>query len=127
MILVDSSVWVDFLRGDERTACRLRAAAGREPLAVSGMILHEVLRGSRTQAQFSRFEREMRLWHRIVETEDDFVAAARLYARLRWAGDTVPASDCLVAAVALRAAVPLYAEDNDFLRIPGLNLHQPPT
>jgi predicted nucleic acid-binding protein len=127
VILVDSSVWVDFLRGEERAARRLRAVADREPLAVSGMILHEVLRGSRTPAQFNRYQREMELWHRVPETGADFVESARLYARLRWAGDTVPASDCLVATVALRLALPLYAEDDDFRRIPGLKLYTPPT
>lgn len=127
MLLVDSSVWVDFLRGNEHVARRLRMAAESDALAVSGMILHEVLRGSRTQAQLARFEREMGLWERVAEIEADFVEAARLYARLRWSGATVPASDCLVAAVALRLDLRLYAEDDDFDRIPGLQRYTPPS
>jgi len=126
MVLVDSSVWIDFLRGDAVTAARLRTAADRESLAVTGMVLHEVLRGCRTPAQFARFEREMGLWTRLPEQEADFVESARIYAKLRWAGVTIPASDCLIAAVAMRLDLRLYAEDNDFKQIPGLKLYEPP-
>jgi hypothetical protein len=126
MILVDSSVWIDFLRGNTATATRLAKAAENERLAVSGYILHEVLRGCRTQAQFDRYQREMQLWERVAEAEADFVRSAQLYAKLRWSGVTVPASDCLIAATALRLNWPLFTEDADFTHIPNLRLYQAP-
>ena len=58
MILVDSSVWIDYLRGVEtRQAERLDVLLGVEPLAVGDLILAEVLQGTTSEKHFKEVMR----------------------------------------------------------------------
>ena len=53
MILVDSSVWIDYLRGiDNRLTDQLHGMLGVEPLAIGDLILTEVLQGANTERDF---------------------------------------------------------------------------
>lgn len=58
MILVDSSVWIDFFRGtDTPEAQRLNALLGSEPLAIGDLILAEVLQGFAGEGDFDQARR----------------------------------------------------------------------
>ncbi len=119
-VLVDTSVWIDYFRGDPEAVRELDAVIDGDLTLVSGLICQEVLQGSRDRKAFERLRREMALWAFEPEKREDFIAAARLFAELRWAGVTIPPSDCLVAAVALRCKAPVLARDAHFDQIPGL-------
>lgn len=124
-MLVDASVWIDFLQGrhDVVAALNLLITSGR--VVVCGQILQEVLQGSRDEKAFAKLEEQMALWHTEVEAPADFVEAARVFAHQRWRGVTIPPTDCLVAAVALRRQLLLYANDTDFDEIPDLKRYRP--
>ena len=91
-------------------------------VALCGQILQEVLQGSRDPKAFESLSREMSIWKSEAEEPDDFRKAARIFAELRWKGLTVPPTECLIAAVAIRRKMPLFTTDSDFGRIPGLTL-----
>ena len=55
MILVDSSVWIDYFNGlDTRQTSKLDALLGVEPLAIGDLILTEVLQGFRKDADYKQ-------------------------------------------------------------------------
>ncbi len=55
MILVDTSVWIDYFNGsDTRETSILDALLGTEPLLIGDLILVEVLRGFRSDAELAR-------------------------------------------------------------------------
>ena len=123
-VLVDSSLWIDFLAGDE-TALRALASLRRDhAIVICGQILQEVLQGSRDAQAFAKLQREFAIWDREAEQPDDFLEAARTYARLRWKGITVPPADCVIAAVARRCDLALCATDPHFDEIPGLRRYR---
>jgi len=124
-VLVDASVWTDFLRGDDDTVRALNLLIKSGRVVVCGQVLQEVLQGSRDDKAFARLEGQMRLWHVEAEEPADFIEAARVFARLRWQGVTIPPTDCLMAAIAVRRKLLLYANDSDFDAIPGLRRYQP--
>lgn len=113
-VLVDTSVWIDYFRGEADAVRHLDRLIDQDLVLVSGLILQEVLQGSRDHRAFVRLRGEMETWPYESELPEDFVRAARLFAELRWKGSTVPPSDCLVAAVALRRGVHLFARDAHF-------------
>jgi predicted nucleic acid-binding protein len=123
-VLVDTSVWVDFLRGDSEVVSRLESLRRSHQIVVCGQVLQEVLQGSRNASAFGKLERQFSIWDIEEERPDDFREAARIYARLRWKGITVPPSDCLIAAVATRRGFALYATDPDFDHVPDLKRHR---
>ncbi len=122
-VLVDTSVWVDFLRGNPEVVSKLESLRRSHEIVVCGQILQEVLQGSRDASALGRLERQFTIWALEEERPEDYREAARIYARLRWKGITVPPSDCLIAAVAKRRGLPLYATDPDFNHVPDLKRH----
>ncbi len=113
MLLVDSSVWVDDLRGHLRVADYIRF----DEIATCPIVVQEVLQGVTSDALWRD------LWHTfsgtmMLEESTDlelFVEAARLYRRGRSAGFTIRKSaDCLIAAIAIRHDVPILHADRDF-------------
>lgn len=121
-VLVDSSVWIDFLAGDAVAVALVGRLRDSHRIVVCGQITQEVLQGSRDSRAFATLEQALSIWDYEPEQPDDFVSAARLYAGLRWKGVTVPAADCLIAALAIRRGWPVAATDPHFTEIPGITL-----
>ncbi|MSU51555.1 MAG: PIN domain nuclease [Opitutus sp.] len=124
-VLVDTSVWLGFIRGHAVAVSlmeRLTHRHGAPGIAVCGTVLQEVMQGSRNERELAELRTRLSIWEFEPETPEDFDTAAGIYARLRWRGRTVPAQDCLVAAVALRTNRSLAAHDRHFDEISGLKL-----
>jgi predicted nucleic acid-binding protein len=121
MTLVDTSAWIEFLRGTgSEVHTRVRAMlAGGEPIATSEVVVMEVLAGARDDAHLDRLRRLV-LGLPVITLQGlvDFEDGAGIYRRCRRAGETVRSTvDCLIAAVAIRADVPLLHADRDFAAI----------
>ncbi|MGE5281600.1 MAG: PIN domain nuclease [Chloroflexota bacterium] len=118
MILVDSSVWVEFLRATGSAAhLRLRAALrGDEPLACTDVIVMEILAGARDGAHRDWLRRLLYgLEFLAVDGPADYERAAEVYRLCRRGGETPrKLSDCLIAAVAIRSDAELLCADADF-------------
>lgn len=124
-ILVDTSVWVGFFAGDPAAAREIAALRYSHRIVVCGQITQEVLQGTRDAAALARLERDFAIWDYEAERQEDFILAARTYARLRWKGTTVSPPDCLIAAVAQRCGFLLFATDPHFAKISDLRRYQP--
>jgi tRNA(fMet)-specific endonuclease VapC len=122
-VLVDTSVWVDFFRNRPASVSLVAELAEEHRAVICGTVLQETLQGAKTDNELSFLRAQMSLWHFETEQPEDFVAAAGLYARLRWQGVTVPPADCLIAAVALRCDLLLCSPDAHFARMPGLKFN----
>jgi predicted nucleic acid-binding protein len=118
MILVETSAWVEFLRGtgsDAHLRLRSELEAGAE-LASTDVVLMEILAGARDDAERDRLRRLVYgLEFLAVEGPGDYEQAAEIYRRCRRGGETPrKLSDCLIAAVAIRTGSGLLAADVDF-------------
>ena len=117
MVVVDSSVWIDFLKPREtQHTIWLEQYVRRNRIGLPDIVLLEVLQGLSTDAVFrvvlQRFEA-----CQMLETcgTDLAVAAARNYRYLRSFGITVRKPvDCLIATLCLRDNHLLLHRDRDF-------------
>lgn len=121
MIVVDTSVWVDVLRGNETaqaTRCVGLIESGA-PVALTDVVLAEILQGVNDTRQARRVERHLRAFPVLrLQHLEDFVLAADLYRQARRAGVTVRKTlDCLIAAPCVRTGAPLLHADADFDRL----------
>ncbi len=121
MIVVDTTVWIDLLRGNEAPGANRAASliADGAPVALTDVVLAEVLQGLASEREARRVERHLRAFPIVrLEGLDDFVLAAELYRRARRAGVTVRKTlDCLIAAPCVRTGAPLLHADADFDRL----------
>jgi predicted nucleic acid-binding protein len=121
VIVVDTSVWIDVLNdtpAPRATRCVELIEAG-QPIALTDVILTEILQGLRSDREATRVERHLRAFPilRLAEI-DDLVLAAKLYRAARRAGVTIRKTlDCLIAAPCVRTGVPLLHADADFDRL----------
>ena len=116
MIVVDSSVWIDFLNG-RRTAEveRLSALLGTEPLLVGDVILLEVLQGVRSETDARRVEAALRRFDVVMLDPDLAVLAAAHYRHLRALGITVRKTiDLIIGSFCIAEGHPLLTADRDF-------------
>lgn len=117
MILVDSSVWIDYFNGADTPQTRkLDSLLGEEPLAIGDLMLTEVLQGFDRNRDFDR-ARRMLLSLTVVRVGGEEVAieAARNFRRLRAKGVTVRKTiDSLIATYCILNATPLLHSDRDF-------------
>jgi len=117
MILVDSSVWIDFFRGAaSREAELLDQLLGREELAVGDIILTEVLQGFSIDRDFELALRLLgSLTHVDIAGIDIAVKAARNFRALRARGITIRKTiDTLIATRCIENNLPLLYSDRDF-------------
>ncbi len=117
MILVDSSVWVDFFRNvATREAQWLDRNLGLEGLVIGDLILAEVLRGFRDDRGFDEARRLLgRLEQVTLCGADVAVEAARNFRRLRARGVTVRGTvDVIIATRCLVNGYRLLHSDRDF-------------
>lgn len=119
LVLVDTSVWIEYLRGTgSRAHLFVREQVGTG-LATTEPILMELLAGAASGAQTAAAERLMLGQHWLqVEPALDYRAAADIFQAARASGHQ-PRSlqDCLIAAIAVRTQTPVAHRDADYARI----------
>lgn len=117
MILVDSSVWIDYLRGTATPqATRLDALLGTSPLGIGDLILTEVLQGCGSDKEFNVVRRLLSALHFVtLGGPDSAVQAARNARKLRSIGVTVRKTiDTVIATRCMLDGMELLHSDRDF-------------
>jgi predicted nucleic acid-binding protein len=121
VIVVDTSVWIDVLNETPTPQAQrcVELIESGQPIALTDVILTEVLQGLRSDREAALVERHLRAFPILrLEDLDDFVLAAKLYRAARRAGVTIGKTlDCLIAAPCVRTGAPLLHADEDFDRL----------
>ncbi|MGH7165866.1 MAG: type II toxin-antitoxin system VapC family toxin [Nitrospiraceae bacterium] len=132
MIVVDSTVWIDFLEARE-TSFDLhlkQLIADDAPVALTDVIYCEVLQGIRDESTFLGIRDLLRQFPIMrVSGLQTFDHAASIYRSCRKRGFTIRSTvDCVIAATCLEAGAELYHNDRDFetiAKVHGLQIHRP--
>lgn len=117
MILVDSSVWIDYFNGVETPETdRLDALLGSELLLTGDIVMAEVLQGFRHDSDFRRARLALdQLVFRPMLGREIALASARNYRRLRARGVTVRKTIAMfIATFCLENGHALLHSDRDF-------------
>ena len=115
MILVDTSAWIEFLRGSASSACDKVEEVLASDFAVADPIRMEVLAGARNEQHLLQLQRLLARGSVLHTRPIDYDQAAILYRQCRVNGETVrKLIDCLIAAVAIRNDLVILHQDTDF-------------
>ena len=117
MIVVDTSVWIDFLNGRNASHVReLRAVLGTDEVIVGDLMLCEVLQGLDSERSARQVETLLRRFE-VVPMAGDAIAvvAAKNFRSLRRRGVTISKTiDLLIGTWCIENHAPLLHNDHDF-------------
>ena len=117
MLLVDTTVWIDFFNGRSSPEVREleRLLRQGEVICTCGVILAEVLQGIRDDADYRRTLARFDAFLFLPMNRQAFLKAADIYRSLRRRGVTIRKPvDCMIAAVAMEHDLPLLHHERDF-------------
>ena len=121
MILVDTSVWIEFLNGVDTTGVRMLGdlIELEEEVCISDYILTEVLQGFRSDRDFGIAQKHLlRFPVYSLNGIDSYIKVAQIYRKCRKHGITIRKTvDCMIAQTAFENKLTLLHNDSDFDKI----------
>jgi hypothetical protein len=115
MILIDTSAWIEFLRDTGSPSCARVDELLADEIATCHPVRMELLAGARDEQHLQALRGLLARTMTIETLPTDYEDAAALYRVCRRRGKTVrKLIDCLIAAHAIRARLPLLHADADF-------------
>jgi hypothetical protein len=122
MILVDTSVLIDYLRGISNSAIRKFQFVldNAIPFGINSFIYQEVLQEAKTDKDFQRLKKylETQTFYNLKDEKESFTSAAKIYFMCRRKGITVSSTiDCLIVQTVIEHDLYLLHNDSDFDRI----------
>lgn len=129
MVLVDSSIWIEAARrdGDLKAKVGIESLLGEYEAVLCAPVRLEVLGGAR-QNERERMARGFSCLPFLHVLDKDWLAAVEHAWRLRDAGLTIPWNDILIATLAVRAKMRVYAKNKHFdsmAPVLGFTLYEP--
>lgn len=117
MILVDTTVWIDYFNGRITPETNtLEKILGMDEIIMGDIILAEVLQGFRSDQDFEAARQALTRFRQVSMLNPDLaVRCARNYRQLRRAGITIRKTvDCFIATYCIENQVELLHCDRDF-------------
>lgn len=117
MVLVDTTVWIDFFadRSEPHVAALQKLIENEGDLCLCGIILAEVLQGIRSDEDYIKTKDYLDDLVFLPMQQATFIRAAEVYRSLRKRGITIRKPvDCMIASVAIEHDIPLLHNDRDF-------------
>lgn len=116
LVLIDTSVWITFLRKSPPPVVRdeVEHLLAGNRVAIFPMIRLELLGGTKSLNDFNRLKSHLDALHQIPATEANWEAAAQLSFKLRQQGKVIPYTDILIGSAAITANCLLLHADRHF-------------
>ena len=118
MVLVDSSVWIDFFNGVENTeTSKLNEVLGLEEVVIGDLILTEVLQGFKSDADYKAAKNVLTtLTVYDLIGKELAIKSADNFRKLRKKGITIrKTADVIIATYCIENKIPLLFTDRDFI------------
>jgi predicted nucleic acid-binding protein len=118
MILVDTSIWIDFLNNKNDINSKKLSLILEEgsDICITDIILTEILQGIRDNKEYTK-TKEILLNLKFIQPKspDTYIQAADIYRACKKKGLTIRKTiDCIIAAIAIDHTIPILTDDKDF-------------
>lgn len=118
MILIDTSVWIDYFNGFNSREVELlvQSISWNQEIIIPGLVLTEILLGLKTDREVAKINSLLDAFTTAPECDQhDYQEAARIYRLCRTKGFTIRSTiDCIIAQLCLRHDYQLLTKDKDF-------------
>lgn len=116
MVLVDSSVWVEYLGPrasavDQKLESLIRPA---NQAVITGIIFQEILQGIRNQKSYQLTRKLLSRLPLLIAGSETHIKAAEIFRSLSSKGRKPTTIDVFIASLAIENKIPLFTLDEDF-------------
>lgn len=117
-VLVDTSCWIEYFnRPGTQSAIAVEDFIREDRAALTGVVLAELLQGSRSEKELSRLRSALGAVTFIETSRQAYARAGGLGFALRRRRITVPVTDCVIAAAAESAGGRILTQDHHFTEL----------
>jgi hypothetical protein len=119
LFLIDTSAWILGLKRNSSNQVKsiLTEILDKDQSATTGIIILELLQGTRTKKEYTEILSDLSALHYFEENKEIWEKASQLGFDLRRMGKTIPSTDLLIASIALHYDLILLHADNHFEQI----------
>lgn len=119
LVLIDTSVWIEYFRAqkqdpDQALSARVTALLRQGKAALAGLIVAELIIGAKTDREVKVIEDLAEVCLMLPDNVDTWRAAALMGYALKRKGLSVPLFDCLIAQLALTHNCKVFTLDKHF-------------
>ena len=122
-VIADTCIWVEFLRSTSDISNRLRDLISSNAVASVGIIIAELLQGTRTAKEQEVIIDIFESIEYIDMTREIWMEAGSIAKNLRSQGKTIPLSDIAIACCAKKNGYKIFTIDKHFQAIPDIEIH----
>ena len=113
-VLVDTSLWIDFFRGDDSAKKTVDALIDNDCICCTGVVLAELLQGAKTEKEVKFLREFIHAFEFLEAGSGTWDKAGELSFRMRTKGHTVGLFDCFLAVLAVQYNVAMATRDAHF-------------
>jgi len=115
-VLIDTSAWIAALRpsGLKEMKEKIEILLSEDCVAVAGIIMLELLSGTRAEKEYQDLSEDLEGLHYIPTDEDVWRCSYRLSRSVKKEGLTIPATDLLIASIAITSGCKILHLDKHF-------------
>ena len=125
MVIVDTSVWIQFLRSrGSPEHGEVDGLLTRDEVVMVGPVMAEILQGARSIEEFEQLRIRLTALPYVEATRETWSRSGALSYQLRQQGNPVGLADLLISALALEHGHQIYSLDEHFQRVPDLQLYE---
>lgn len=121
-VLADTSVWIEYFNNEKSIiADSLESLIEQDKVVVAGIIITEILQGTRTEKEFHTILENITALPLLESHLNTWTQAGRISFNLRRIGITIPTTDIIIASLAIENNCQIFTLDPHFEKIPDVN------
>ena len=121
MVLVDTSIWIDFFQNTASPYIEKLESLIRDNnrAVICGIVLQEILQGIKDDRSHALTKERLSIFPFVNASKETYIYASTLYRAMRKKGVTIPPADATIAAIAILNGISLFTNDEHFKVIAG--------
>lgn len=119
MVLVDTSIWIDYLQKNNTFGEKVTRLIDQGEVAVAGLVVAELIQGAKTNKEVKLIRSFIEAFEFLKEGSETWEKAGILSFELRKKGKIIGLADCYLATLALENNLAIFTLDKHFKEIAG--------
>jgi predicted nucleic acid-binding protein len=121
-IIVDTSIWIEYFKNNQKYVPFIEDNLNLENILISGPIISELLHGVKSEKEYKLLSESISAVPYAECVYDDWIKTGETLYNLKKKGITVPLTDILISAIAIRHDASVLSLDKHFKSIDMIKL-----